>query len=526
LPARVRALLQGTGHRLATPAIAGARVDGTSVPAFSTLWLPFIVAAIAVIALFAGAGRILGAESASLQWNMHLLTTHMVRAGSRLSDPTVVIGGAASSVAFADSLLLSVLKLLIPGAWPPFFGNIITLLSVALLLYAGVGFLQALGLGRSDAVVAIVLFALLPVGLQIRFAAPFDLSVALLAVLLALSERASTASILTIAFVVGLVNTANGYEYAALVLGLRFCNLTPPIRRAAFFVWSAVVAVAGSIVASALLHALSPATSLREIWWFTEEIPRIVWAESLPLWWLGIAAFIILSAGGLYGMVRQRAPLLHFTLGLAIGSLILALPTRLGGIPLVSPADLLRIVAPQGWPSARFIELLAFALTIPVAYAVSILVPERRPSYAIAVNWVAAVVLFIVCVPSLPPTVLPSAAQNAAVVEFPIAEAHSRAGVMYAEDLLAAKAHIVQPLPFLDAPSPLLLETSPTDAAAVKAMRDAGVRLILLREDIYAKPAWRTVGPHLPDPALSAIPNIDAPYPWKVITYIPAAQRS
>ncbi|MBV8364061.1 MAG: hypothetical protein JO193_05795 [Candidatus Eremiobacteraeota bacterium] len=526
LPMRLRSMTQRTGRRLAMPvpmAVAPAGMTlGNSETSLSG-WLPFLIAALILMAI-ATRGHVLGAQSASVQWNMHLFTTPLLRDGGHLNDPSVIVGTLPASVAFADSLLLSLCKVLIPAAWPPFFGNLITLLGLALFVFSGVRFLQLFAVDRASAVAAVLLFLLLPVGLPIRFAAPFDLSLALLAVVWTLSKRATSASILVLGFAIGLVNTANGYEYAAIVLAAWACNLGQPTGRTVFLGWAAAVAVAGSLVAALGLSALSPIVSFREVWWFAEEIPRIVWAEALHVWWLAIAGFTAIAAAGLYAMIRQGAGFLRFTLALLILSFILALPTRLGGIPLLSPADLLGIVAPKGWPSARFVELLAFALTIPVAYAISIASPLRRRSYASALNWVAAAILIVLCLPRTLSTVLPGAAANAATVEFPIAEAHSRAGIMYAEDLLAAKARVVQPFPFIDTASPLTLESSPTEPAAVKAMKNLGVRTVVLREDVYAKPAWRVVVPRLPDEAFSAIPNIAAPYPWRVFTFVPAAQ--
>ncbi|MBV8727233.1 MAG: hypothetical protein JO233_05560, partial [Candidatus Eremiobacteraeota bacterium] len=409
-----------------------------------------------------------------------------------------------------------------------FIGNVVTLISVGLFFVVAVLFLQHLSLAWAESISATTLFLLLPLGLELRFAAPLDLSIALLAVLPALSGNLRPPLFLAAAFATGMCNTANGYEYAALIVALRVFNLTRAQVSNQVYAAAAVLGVLGSVIASLLLNGLAPAASLRETWWFGEEIGRIIWAETLPVWWLAIFAFAILAIGGLYGLFRtRRFDLFWSAVTLFIGAAILAVPTQIGGIPLISLSYFLRLIAPQGWPTARLLELAAFALSIPVAYALSVMlasVASRAQPVRTAIVWTCAVILFALCVPHAQSTVLPPAAANTATVEFPIAEAGSRAGVRYAEDLLAVRAHVLQPMIFVNTNSPLTLQSSPADAASVSAMRNAGVRFVVLRHDIYAKPNWRTVEPRLFSEAFSALRPLDAGYPWKIITYSPSSE--
>ena len=490
-------------------------------------WQPFLIAAvICFLIAVIGGGRFIGFESASLQWNTHILTSSIVRDGAHLRDPSVALGIPASAfVAVSDSLLLSALKLIDPNAWVAFLGNLITLLNIGLFFVAAVLFLQRLSFGWTETIAAATLFLLLPLGLELRFAAPFDLSIPLLAVLPALSEKIRPAPFLAAAFATGLCNTANGYEYAALIVTLRAFNLARAQASNRIYAVAAILGILGSLIAALLLKGLAPAASLRETWWYGEEIGRIIWAENLPMWWIAIIAFAILAIGGFYALFRtRRRELLSAALTLAIAGAILGVPTQVGGIPLISLAYLLQPIAPLGWPAARLLELAAFALTIPVAYALSVVFAAGvwRSQFARgAIVWISALILFVLCLPRSQTTVLPAAAADATTVEFPIAEAGSRAGILYAEDLFARRAHVLQPLIFVNADSPLKLQSSPAGAGAVSAMRHAGVHFLVLRTDVYANPSWRTVEPRLFSEEYSAIPPLDTSYPWKIITYTP-----
>ncbi|MBV8363150.1 MAG: hypothetical protein JO193_01140 [Candidatus Eremiobacteraeota bacterium] len=530
---RIRGEWARARQTLASPApdFSGGEPLPLAHPMSRRAWMPFIVAAILLLILAAIGGRALtGLESASLQWNAHVLTTSVARHGAHLSDPSIVVGGGSNAyVAVPDSFFLSLLKLIVPVAWAPFFTNLITLTSFGLFIYAGIVFLRWLTLGWVECVIATTLFVLLPIGLQPRFAAPFDLSLALLVIVPALSGTAKPLTFLTSSFAVGLCNTANGYELAALIAALGGFRLLRAPRSNTLVALGAGVGVVGSIVGGMLVKALAPSSSLREAWWFTQEIPRIVWAERLPVWWPAILLFILLAFCGFYAMARARLfSVLGASVVLAAGGALLALPTQLGGIPLVSPARVLQLIAPFGWPTARLLEVAAFALTVPLAYAASLLFASaaRKPRFAATVVWVGALIVLALCLPRSPTTAIPNEAVNSGVVQFPIAEGGSRAGVMYAEDFFAAKARMLQPLIFVDTPAPLDLTAAPEAPSAVAAMRNAGVRFVLLRSDVYAKPEWRTVEPRLFSPAFSAQPAIDATYPWKFITYTPAGTGS
>lgn len=485
-------------------------------------WLPFLVAAVGILALlFLPPQRFVGAESASLQWNAHVLGSDLLRSSLHLQDASIRLGaGSGAQVNIPDSLALSALKMLFPRAWPPFFSNVVVLFGIGLFLLSSVLFLERLSFGRAASLAATILFLLLPVGLPIRFAAPLDLSIALLAVLALMSSRAAPRLYLSAAFLCGFCNTASGYEYAVLLFVLGAFKVVPKGR----YGWAVALGVAGSLVASSILRWMAPAASLREAWWYAAELQRIVWAEDLRIWVVVILAFAILAAAGIYAMTRRRVvPLLWTTVTLALGAAILAVPTHLGGIPILSPADLLWIIAPQGWPTARLLELAAFALTIPVAFAASLIFERfagRRPSLNPAVAWIGAAIVFGLSFPQSPGSALPIVAPNTAIVEFPIAEAGSRAGVIYAQELLAAKARVLQPLVFLDLPSALSVQSSPSQNETLKIMQRAGVQLVVVRPDFYAEPRWRTVEPQLYDASFFVEPALVAkpPYLWKVFT--------
>ncbi len=453
------------------------------------------------------------------------MTAGIARDGAHLSDPSIVVAHRSSAfVAVPDSLLLSILKLIVPNAWGAFVANLVTLVSFALFIYASVIFLQLLSFGWAESVAAITLFLLLPIGLEPRFSAPFDLGLALLIILPVLGGSARPFPFVASAFIVGLCNTANGYELAALIAVLRAFNLPRAQLSNAVYGASGALAIIGSIVAALLVKGMAPDSSLREAWWYAQEIPRIIWAEGSPVWWLAIVLFAFLAIAGFYALARARlVALLWSSLALTIGAAILAIPTQFGGVPLISLARVLQVIAPAGWPTARFLELASFALTLPVAHALSLFLGSLtwRARLASTVVWTAALIVFLLCIPRSPATVLPPETAHAAIVEFPIAEAGSRAGLMYAQDLLTAKARVLQPLVFLDARSPLDLTNTPEQHSVINTMRNAGVRFVILRSDIYAKPEWRTVEPRLFSPAFSAEPSIDAAYPWKIITYTP-----
>jgi len=104
-------------------------------------------------------------------------------------------------------------------------------------------------------------------------------------------------------------------------------------------------------------------------------------------------------------------------------------------------------------------------------------------------------------------------------LSFPVAEAGSRAGIMYAEDLFAVGARIVQPLVFLNLSSPLGPQNTPMGKDTTNAMQSAGVQLVILRPDLYAKPRLRTVEPQLYDEQSIILPAVSAPSArWKVLT--------
>ncbi|MBV9278247.1 MAG: hypothetical protein JOZ97_08435 [Candidatus Eremiobacteraeota bacterium] len=522
---RVCANIASTTTTLARPALIANDADAQPArqPAAWRLWLPFILAAAVCVSLILiGSGSLIGLQSAALQWNAHVLTSSVMRAGVHLRDPAIISAGTPAFIGVPDSLLLSVLKMVDPNAWAAFFANVVTLLSIGAFVIASLLFLQRLAFGWAASVIATTLFLLLPIGLYPRFAAPFDLSIALLALLPALSGRAKPATFLAAAFTVGFCNTANGYEYAALLAVLRAFNFTRAELSSRLYALAAILGIAGSLVASLLMKGLAPSLSLREAWWFAQELPRIVWAEALPVWWLAIFIFAILAVAGFYAMVRARPRrLLETSLVLAVGGGILALPTHAGGIPLISFAYVLQLIAPQGWPTARFLELAAFGLTIPIAFATGTFfasLGSRAQFTRAAVVWASALILFALSLPQVQRSVLPRASANTAAVEFPIAEGGSRAGIIYAQDFFAAKARMLQPLIFVDIKSPLDLQSSPEQSQTIAAMRGSGVKWIVLRSDIYANPSARTVEPRLFSPAFSTQPPVDAG-PWKVITY-------
>lgn len=517
---RSRLMLREATNLLVRTTSAAPESAGSADSAVVRISIPFVVAAAAILLiLIAGPQRLVGAESAQLQWNAHIITSHLVREATHLKDPSIGLSGTSGVfVTVPDSLLLSGLKLVYPYAWAQSVANRGALFGFGLFVLAAVLFLEKLSLGRAEAIAATVLFLLLPVGLEPRFAAPLDLSIPLLTATLLMSVRADPRLYLSAAFLNGFCNSANGYEFAVLVLVLRAFKLMPrPLTALA-----AALSVAGSLIASWLLHSMAPAASLREAWWFAQEIPRIAWAENLSAGVIAIVVFAILAAIGAYAMARRRAlPLLWSTLTLALSAAILAIPTRLGGIPIVSPADVLRILAPAGWPTARFLELAAFALTIPVAYAASAIFHMyslRRTRYSLIVAWISAAIIFVLCFPQSRAGVLPNVAAGTSIVEFPIAEAGSRAGIIYAQELLAAKARIVQPLIFLDLPSPLAVPSSPAQSSTIKTMQNLGVQLVVLRPELYAKPRLRTAEPELYDASASVEPGLGQPYPFKVFT--------
>lgn len=451
---------------------------------------------------------LLGSSTGSPVWNAHVISSNLVVSSHGLLDSLIVSGrGRASPVAIPDAPILDALKFLHPGALNgPFIVNFVALIGLFGLLVAGVLFVDNFCANRYAGAGALLLFATLPLSFSARFAAPLDLivPVALCAYIIARPGQQVLAAV--IAFLAGFTNVASGYELAVMLIALRVAGYGP-----GSFTWLlAALAALGSVVFAGAVQGLAPTVSLTQNWWFADQLSRIFWTEHLTIapGWVILAALLV--AFGIKQMIADRARRpLTFAATLAGLGLVLAVPTHLGGVPIVSAAKILQIL-PLGWPSARMLELALFALTIPIAFSfrsVIGFVAATKPELLRVAPWIAVFWVSWLLHPKPVAIAIPNESPNTTLVEFPIAEGGSPAGISYADELLARGLRIVQPLVYVEG-SPLSttdqIGAGPTD----HTMHKLGVRVAVVRGDLYANPRLRTVEPQLYDAKASEVPQL------------------
>jgi len=111
------------------------------------------------------------------------------------------------------------------------------------------------------------------------------------------------------------------------------------------------------------MRGSAPDVPLAQAWWTSEQLPRIFWTEHIGMPWLAIAVSGVLIAYGIFVLLRAgHLGALRASAALVVLAGFFAIPTHMGGIPLLSPPALLGFL-PLGFPSARMLELVVFAGT-------------------------------------------------------------------------------------------------------------------------------------------------------------------
>jgi len=451
---------------------------------------------------------LVGSPRGNVVWNAHVIGSNLTVQGRALLDPSIAsVNGAATRVAIVDVPILDALKFAHSGELSgPTIVNLAALLGLWGLLLGGMFFVGNFCESRYAAAGAMLVFFALPLSFGIRFDAPFDLLVPVVFCAYMLSAQRPAIVLAAFALGAGLTNTASGYELAVLLIALRLSGYA----RSGFTWVLAALGALGSAIFALATGALAPNVSLAQAWWSTDQLPRIFRTEGfeVSVGWTIIA--LVLVVFGIKRMVEERAyrPL-QFAATLAGLGLLFAIPTHLGGVPIISLARILQIL-PLGWPSARMLELAIFALTIPIAFSLKValdFVSTRVPMLVRVVPWVALGWLCFVLYPKPVPIAIPNQARGTTVVEFPIAEAGSVAGIAYADDLLVRGQRIVQPIVFVES-GPLSVSDEPGVGRTQERLRRNGVSFVVMRGDLYETPSLRTVEPQVYDAKAFTEPHL------------------
>ncbi|PZR59021.1 MAG: hypothetical protein DLM50_01960 [Candidatus Meridianibacter frigidus] len=507
VPARLEKL-RGWWPRLVLIPVRPSHVVALSLPRAA------VAAALTIGILFViprGAAQtwsLMGVSTGSPVWNAHVIASNLSVSGRALLDPLIVSSaGNASPVSIPESPVLNALKFLHPGALNgPFVVNLLTLIGLFGLLVAGTRFVDNFCNNCYASAASLLLFATLPLGYNLRFAAPLDLIVPVALCAYVIWQPRQRAVAAAVALLAGFTNVASGYELAIMLLALRIAGYGPGL-----FTWLlAALGALGSIIFGAAIQGIAPAVSLTQSWWFADELSRIFWTEHVAVapGWVIFAT--LLGALGVREMIAERMVRPLTLVGALAGlGILFAVPTHLGGVPIVSPARILQVL-PLGWPSARMLELALFASTIPIAFGFRTLVDfiaSRKPELLRITPWLAVLWIAWLINPKAVSITIPIEPPNTTMAEFPIAEGGSPIGIGYADELLARGLRIVQPLVFVDG-SPLSAGDLAGTGATDDNMRKLGVGIAVVRKDLYASPRLRTVEPQIYDSKAFEIPRL------------------
>ncbi|MHB8703200.1 MAG: hypothetical protein ACYC8W_03490 [Candidatus Tyrphobacter sp.] len=455
--------------------------------------------------LSGGPWRLIGPGVGSSVWNVHVLEAPMLRVGHQLLDASVISrGGTAAFVAIPDSPLLDALKLLHPGNLSgPAVINLVIVLSVWGFLVGAFMFLRIWVRDTYACAAAALLLLGLPLGYDIRTAAPLDMVLPLLVAALAAQWVSPIVApvLVAVSLLSGFANAAGGYELALLSVMLRLFGY---IRSTPLAVGIATAGLASSVLGAWIVYTMAPAVSLREAWWSSAELVRILGVEGVQLSSVEIAlALAAVVAGGMLMAAMKEWRAVYFAVALFVVSAVLAVPSHLGGVPLLVPSHALDAMAPAGWPTARFLELSLLAAAIPITYAFARLFEgflkwAQRSSVSTALAWALAAMPVLALLPRALPARLPPE-DGSRVAIFPIAQAGSSGSVWEADALLRSGATLLQSNPYVTG-SPLRYGEAPGAQATVTRLRRLGVQKIVLQYALYADPASLTVEPQLYGP--------------------------
>lgn len=491
-----------------TAAVAFDRFASANAVRYAAVAAAALTVVVAVAAPRSELGwNLVGARDGAAVSNAAFFSGALRPDGIALRDDRILTAGdAAPRVGIADSPLLTALKRLAPGRWDGVrVGNLLAIAGVWLFLWAAVLFVASLSGTRGGAFGAVLLASLAtPLVFQIRAAAPFDLWPALLLALVA--ARSSPRWLAAASAALGMLNVADGYELAVVVLLLAAMHRLPAVRAALL----AGLGIAGSLLGAIVSHLLAPDAALFATWWSTNDIGTLVTA--LDVEWSAIASaagLALIAAAWVFSLANRERALRPLVLFLAI-SLVLALPPVFGGVPLIAPSRLFEAL-PVGWPSARFLDLALLLAVVPVALALRRLGGARFDLLRPAIRWAGQAALVVLALraalPLSPHVVTPALPEGSVYVELPVAEARSRASVIFADDLIERGVRIAQPDPYVTATA-LVTPARSFDATMAAIDRLVPQGGVVLRDDVYLTPSLRYAEPTILSAEDYAVPDV------------------
>ncbi len=515
LDAWLRAAAAWRAAYAGTAGASGAHVSLPLSPILIAAGVSLIIAAAS--GLLGSPWHLTGSGIGSSIWNAHYLGAALQRAGNRLADGSIVgTGGLPAYIAIPDVPVLDAVKFLHPTAMGGVaLTNIISVLCTWSFLLGATLLLETWNPNRYACALAGLLFLLQPLGYSIRIGAPFDLLASIFILVLAVRRNVPAIVLIGAAFLSGFLNIASGYELAVLAVLMWAFGY---IKSGTLAVSIAAAGIASSILFADLIHAMAPAINLREVWWSSGELGRMLRTGEVSYFYLGVGLVVVAAIGGIVRMVRLGVIReLSFVIALFVTGGILAIPSRLGGVPLLLPSDLLDRITPMGWPSARLFELCIFALAIPMSFAAAAVldflwVALRRPRPLRALGWLLSALVLVAMLPRATQFVVPPTPPGASTVIFPIAEAGSNASLLESGALLQNAARILQPMPYVNV-SPFYPGEAPNSPATIAKLRRFGVHTVVVLYFLYAEPDRLSVAPGLFDPrdyvepALASNPN-------------------